>query len=114
MHPETQSIILIIKFCNQGSLDTTLFDENKTVTLEQKLLWLIGISKGLSHLHSNNITHQDVAAHNVLLNQNEAKITDFGMSRLIDEQKQHGTTKSELGPIRWMAPESLKNKQYSN
>jgi len=57
VHPETQSIILIIEFCNQGSLDTTLFDGNKTVTLEQKLLWLIGISKGLSHLHSNNITH---------------------------------------------------------
>jgi len=36
------------------------------------------------------------------------------MSQLIDEQKQHGTTKSELGPIRWMAPESLKHKQYSN
>jgi hypothetical protein len=30
------------------------------------------------------------------------------------EEDQKGTTRSELGPIRWMSPESLKNKQYSN
>jgi hypothetical protein len=114
VHPETQSIILIIEFCNQGSLDSTLYDDKRNCEMSQKMSWLVGISKGLGHLHANNIVHRDVAARNVLLHQNEAKITDFGMSRLIDEQKQHGTTKSELGPIRWMAPESLKAKQYSS
>jgi serine/threonine protein kinase len=47
-----------------------------------------------------------------LLHQNDTKLTDFGMSREVAEN-QRGTTKSELGPIRWMAPESLKNKEYS-
>lgn len=114
VHPETHSAILILELCNQGSLDSTLYDTKKDWSMKQKLTWLVGISKGLSHLHANNIVHRDVAARNVLLHQGEAKITDFGMSRLIDEQKQHGTTKSELGPIRWMAPESIKVKQYSS
>ena len=114
VHPETQSIILIIEYCEGGSLDGKLYDTNNDdISLKTQLQWMIGISKGLNHLHSNNIVHRDVAARNVLVHQNEPKLTDFGMSRLIDEQQQRGTTKSELGPIRWMAPESLKNKEYS-
>jgi hypothetical protein len=112
VHPETDSIVLVLEYCNQGALDSLLFDNKKSVTMKQKLEWLIGISKGLSHLHSNNIVHRDVAARNILLHQNEAKVTDFGMSRVVSEN-QRGTTKSELGPIRWMAPESLKAKEYS-
>eukprot|EP00029_Vermamoeba_vermiformis_P010124 TRINITY_DN526_c0_g1_i3.p1 TRINITY_DN526_c0_g1~~TRINITY_DN526_c0_g1_i3.p1 ORF type:complete len:1056 (-),score=196.35 TRINITY_DN526_c0_g1_i3:69-3236(-) len=112
VHPETDSIVLVLEYCNQGALDSLLFDGKKAVTMKQKLEWLIGISKGLSHLHSNNIVHRDVAARNILLHQNEAKVTDFGMSRVVSEN-QRGTTKSELGPIRWMAPESLKAKEYS-
>jgi len=113
VHPETESIILVLEYCNQGALDSVLFDSNQSIQTNQKIEWLVGISKGLSHLHSNNIIHRDVAARNILLHQNEAKLTDFGMSRLVSEN-QRGTTKSELGPIRWMAPESLKNKEYSS
>jgi hypothetical protein len=114
VHPETNSIILILEFCNGGSLDSLLYYDNAPgITIIKQLHWLKCICKGISHLHSNNIVHRDLAARNVLLNQGEPKITDFGMSRVVDEQ-QRGTTKSELGPIRWMAPESLRDKQYSN
>ncbi len=114
VHPETDSIILVIEYCNGGSLDDTLFTAKQHISLQQKISWLVGMAKGVEHLHANNIVHRDIAARNVLLHQNEPKITDFGMSRLIDEDNQRGTTKSELGPIRWMSPESLKNKEYSN
>jgi predicted Ser/Thr protein kinase len=114
VHPETESIILVIEFCNGGSLDDVLFDATQHISIQQKVSWLLGIAKGIEHLHANNIVHRDIAARNVLLNQNEPKITDFGMSRFLAEEKQHGTTKSELGPIRWMSPESLRIKEYSN
>ncbi len=114
VHPETDSIILVIEYCNGGSLDDALFEAKQPLSVQQKLTWLVGMAKGLEHLHANNIVHRDIAARNVLLHQNEPKITDFGMSRLIDSDKQRGTTKSELGPIRWMSPESLRNKEYSN
>jgi hypothetical protein len=114
VHPETNSVILIIEFCDGGSLDGILYEpQPEPISFEQKLVWLQGAAKGLNHLHSNNIVHRDVAARNILLHQNEPKLTDFGMSRFVEED-QKGTTRSELGPIRWMSPESLKNKQYSN
>lgn len=113
IHPETDSVILIIEYCNQGSLDSTLFETNRPISIEEKEKWIGSVAKGLLHLHSNNIVHRDVAARNILLHQNEPKITDFGMSRLINDDNKKGTTKSELGPIRWMAPEALRSKEYS-
>jgi hypothetical protein len=112
VHPETNSVILILEFCNGGSLDIALYQPDGAIELSKKLYWLKSTCKGISHLHSNNIVHRDIAARNILLHQGEPKITDFGLSRLVDEQ-QRGTTKSELGPIRWMSPESLGEKQYS-
>ncbi len=112
VHPETDSIILVIEYCNGGSLDDKLFESQERLPKDQKLAWIYGVAKGLGHLHANNIVHRDIAARNILLQNNEPKITDFGMSRFVDEQKR-GTTASELGPIRWMAPEALKSKEYS-
>ncbi len=65
------------------------------------------------HLHNNNIVHRDMAARNILLSATGSpKISDFGMSRLIADD--HGnTTKSDVGPIKWMAPEAIKYKEYS-
>ena len=44
----------------------------------------------------------------------EAKVTDFGMSRFVDAtaDAQH-VTKSNVGPLKWMAPESLLDKAWS-
>ncbi len=113
VNPETHSIILIIEYCAGGSLQTVLEDESVEISLNQKWQWMLGVAKGLAHLHSHNMVHRDVAARNVLLSHNEPKLTDFGLSRLVEDQNLHGTTKSELGPIRWMAPESLKSRIYS-
>jgi serine/threonine protein kinase len=64
-------------------------------------------------LHNNNIVHRDLAARNILLSgTGEPKISDFGMSRLVNDNKGN-TTKSNVGPIKWMAPESIKRKEYS-
>jgi len=42
----------------------------------------------------------------------EAKISDFGLSRMLAGSN-WGTTVSNVGPVRWMSPESLKDRKYS-
>lgn len=41
-------------------------------------------------------------------------MTDFGFSRQIESSDQQSKTSSDVGPLKWMAPESLINKEYSN
>lgn len=42
-----------------------------------------------------------------------AKVTDFGFSRQIESSDQQSKTVSEVGPLKWMAPEALVSKAYS-
>jgi serine/threonine protein kinase len=104
--------VMILEFCDGGSLDQKLFDPSQPFTLSEQFKTVSGIAKGLYHLHQNQIVHRDMAARNILLNFNQPKISDFGLSRLVNDT-QKGTTRSNVGPIRWMSPESLKNQTYS-
>eukprot|EP00029_Vermamoeba_vermiformis_P009922 TRINITY_DN510_c0_g3_i1.p1 TRINITY_DN510_c0_g3~~TRINITY_DN510_c0_g3_i1.p1 ORF type:complete len:1064 (+),score=137.54 TRINITY_DN510_c0_g3_i1:207-3398(+) len=104
--------VMILEFCDGGSLDDKLFNLSHTITAQQQIDIVLGIAKGLYHLHKNNIVHRDLAVRNILMNNNAPKISDFGLSRQVGEQ-QKGTTKSNVGPVRWMAPESLKKMVYS-
>lgn len=104
--------LVVLEYCNEGSLDR-LFDSDEQVSRSLQFKLAAAIARGLHHLHENNIVHRDLAARNVLIHNAEPKISDFGMSRKLKEASQVGKTASNIGPIRWMAPESLSDQSYS-
>lgn len=99
------NVFVVLKFCSEGSLDG-MFGKG-TLTLQRKLEILAGIASGVHHLHEHNIVHRDLAARNVLMDAQTPLISDFGMARLVDNFEPAGQTRSTVGPLRWMAPESL-------
>jgi serine/threonine protein kinase len=102
---------IVTEFLDGGSL-TSLLYSRKTIT--QKMLYDIvyGIAAGVLHLHKEGIVHRDLAARNVLMTSGgQVKISDFGMSR--KTQNSGGVTKTENGPLKWMAPECLYERKYS-
>ena len=53
--------------------------------------------------------HRDIAARNVLLDATDgAKLADLGLSRVLDSGADEQSTKSNVGPVRWMAPEMIR------
>jgi predicted Ser/Thr protein kinase len=105
--------VIIMEYCAGGSLDSWLFDSEDTIPEEHKMKLIRGIAAGMLHLHKYNVVHRDLAARNILLTASgDPKISDFGMSRILKETQQ-GKTYNSIGPIRWMAPESLAQQTYS-
>ena len=45
--------------------------------------WITSMLKGLAHLHLHRIIHGDVKAANIIIDDDEAKLSDFGMSSII-------------------------------
>ena len=97
-----------------------LMDESLTQFLEQsqqplpyhiQLDLCHDIALGLAYLHSNAIIHRDLSSNNVLLigPGSRAKITDFGMSKLI-ESSSHMTQLTRCpGTAVYMPPEALRD-----
>jgi serine/threonine protein kinase len=78
--------VIVMEYCAGGSLDTLLFDSNTKLSDEQKLRLVRGIAAGMLHLHEHNIVHRDLAARNILLTgSGDPKISDFGMSRILQK-----------------------------
>jgi hypothetical protein len=109
--------IIVMEYCAGGSLDKLLYDKQERISNERKIGWVHEIAEGMRHLHKYNIVHRDLAARNILLSQPypsdaHLKISDFGMSRML-QQDIEGKTMNKVGPIRWMAPESVGQQVYS-
>jgi len=100
---------IVTEFCVNGSLHTLL--QKGPLNQTRMLKITHGIAAGMVHLHKENIIHRDLAARNILLSGDEVKISDFGLSRFTVSNS--SVTQSEVGPVKWMSPESLTDKIYS-
>jgi len=59
------------------------------------------------------IIHRDLAARNILLKRGVALISDLGMARMKTDENEFEKTYENIGPIKWMSPESFLKKEYS-
>ncbi|KAF0690146.1 Aste57867_18471 [Aphanomyces stellatus] len=106
------TLACVLEFMNGGDLRGFLIQTTpKEDVWPTKLTWACQVANGLAYLHSLNIIHRDLKSRNILLgDEKPAKLADFGISR----QATHETMTAEMGTCRWMAPEVLGDKYYTN
>ncbi|XP_055384771.1 insulin-like receptor [Condylostylus longicornis] len=84
-------------------------------TLRKTLQMAIEIADGMSYLSAKKFVHRDLAARNCMVAQDlTVKIGDFGMTRDIYETDYYRKGTKGLLPVRWMAPESLKDGVFTS
>ncbi|GMH25915.1 hypothetical protein Nepgr_027758 [Nepenthes gracilis] len=108
---EGKELLLIYEYMENNSLARALFG--------RELSWLnldwptrkricLGIARGLAYLHEESrlkIVHRDIKATNILLDKDlNAKISDFGLAKLDEDENTHISTRI-AGTVGYMAPD---------
>lgn len=123
---EPSNICIVTEYCAGGTLFNILHQKRELkLSWELRLKILLEIATGMNFLHTNNppIIHRDLKSLNILLTDKiekptdltSVKISDFGLSKIInrlDSSKEAMT--GQLGTSHWMAPEVIRNTNYSN
>ncbi|XP_024019485.1 probable LRR receptor-like serine/threonine-protein kinase At1g53430 [Morus notabilis] len=96
---EGNQLLLIYEYMENNSLARALFgrDDNRMhLDWPTRKKILLGIARGLAYLHEESrlkIVHRDIKATNVLLDRDlNAKISDFGLAKLDEEEHTHIST----------------------
>ncbi|GAA0186920.1 hypothetical protein LIER_34208 [Lithospermum erythrorhizon] len=97
---EGNQLLLIYEYMENNSLARALFgkeDQRLNLDWPTRMKICIGIAKGLAYLHEESrlkIVHRDIKATNVLLDKDlNAKISDFGLAKLDEDDNTHISTR---------------------
>nr|GMD21802.1 serine/threonine-protein kinase BRI1-like 2 [Ipomoea batatas] len=106
--------LLVYEYMENGSLEEVLHSRPRTpgrriLTWEERKKIARGAAKGLCFLHHNcipHIIHRDMKSSNVLLDQElDARVSDFGMARLISALDTHLSVSTLAGTPGYVPPE---------
>ena len=125
---EDNNLCIVTEYCKGGTLFDLLYKKkNINLSWNLRLRLLIDISRAMNYLHTNDpqIIHFDLKSLNILLtdeikenseNDNVTiKISDFGLSKIIDKEKiEWEATEGIVGSVQWMAPEVIQNNCIDN
>ncbi|KAF5181482.1 Receptor-like protein kinase [Thalictrum thalictroides] len=102
---------LVYEYMENGSLDKILYENNHgSIELVKLYAIVIDTANGIKYLHhelEEQIIHHDIKAANVLLDKNNsAKITDFGLARIMNRDVSRVDLTGPRGTQGYTAPEA--------
>uniref|UniRef100_A0A3P8SQN7 receptor protein-tyrosine kinase n=1 Tax=Amphiprion percula TaxID=161767 RepID=A0A3P8SQN7_AMPPE len=108
--------MIVTEYMENGALDRYLRDHDGEFSSFQLVGMLRGIAAGMKYLSDMSYVHRDLAARNILVNNTlECKVSDFGLSRVLEDDPE-GTYTTSGGkiPIRWTAPEAIAYRKFTS
>ncbi|XP_056279170.1 ephrin type-A receptor 2 isoform X2 [Pseudoliparis swirei] len=108
--------MIVTEYMENGALDRYLKDHDGEFPSFQLVGMMHGIAGGMKYLSDMSYVHRDLAARNILVNNNlECKVSDFGLSRVLEDDPE-GTYTTSGGkiPIRWTAPEAIAYRKFTS
>ncbi|CAM0958788.1 unnamed protein product [Alopecurus aequalis] len=103
---DVQQRLLCFEYLPNGSLEGYIEDASGGLEWSTRCRIITGICEGLHSLHHINVMHLDLKPGNILMDDNFIpKITDFGLSRSLEELETRLVATKMFGTPGYLAPE---------
>lgn len=100
-------VVIVSEYADGGSLHDRLRTQGK-LPIKQAVEMTVGILNGLEFLHNRKIIHRDIKPQNILLQGDNPRLADFGISRAMQTT---AISSKLVGTDAYMSPESFDGKR---
>ncbi|KAE8682552.1 CBL-interacting serine/threonine-protein kinase 16 [Hibiscus syriacus] len=105
-------IFFVMEYVRGGELFAKVFKGKLKEDAARK--YFQQLMSAVDFCHSRGVSHRDLKPENLLLDENEdLKISDFGLSALPDQLRNDGLLHTQCGTPAYVAPEILRRKGYN-
>ncbi|KAK3015546.1 hypothetical protein RJ639_006228 [Escallonia herrerae] len=103
---------IVTEYAKGGSVRQFLTKRRHgSVPLKTAVKQALDVARGMEYVHGLGLIHRDLKSDNLLISSDKSiKIADFGVARI--EVQTEGMT-PETGTYRWMAPEMIQHRPYT-
>ncbi len=89
--------------------------KGKGMPMAQALRWFNDICGAVSYAHSRGVIHRDLKPSNILIDKfGEIKVSDFGIAKMIGDEKGKTRSGTRVGTLPYMAPEQIRGKEIGS
>lgn len=102
---------IFLEYCSNGEL-YNIIKKNRKIRESEAAIIFKQILLGLQYIHSKNVCHRDLKPENILVDSfGRIKISDFGLSKLFDSDK-NSFTSTPCGSPCYASPECISGNPY--
>ena len=102
IYEDEEFFFITMELCEDGNLRQKVKHEGPLAIGEVKII-ARKLLAALEYLHSHNICHRDIKPENILFKNDEPKLADFGLARLMSDTQRY----SMVGTPYYLAPEVI-------
>lgn len=108
---EPDGLFLIMEYVQGRELDDYIANVSGPIPAEKALPMFIQVLDAFQYAHQQGIVHRDIKPSNLLVTNNlSIKVLDFGIARILGEDKSLTQTGTKMGTVLYMSPEQVTGK----
>eukprot|EP01137_Pigoraptor_chileana_P011456 Opistho-2@62373 len=107
-------LCIVIELAEKGTLEHIIAAESEEIGRARRVHYATEIARGMNYLHYAGIIHHDLKPTNVLVSAADVcKVSDFGLSKIINFNATSVTNRGGPGTIVYTAPEVFRGDRIS-